>query len=186
MIFICSTPDFGILFSWFLFFFSRVGEGNQKRPSKLGRKLPNRKWSESRHVGGQCFFKDCAARTTVEPTSVCGEISLIGPELQNMFFPVSREKIHPSLTRGGVAAHLAPDGLLPRAASRERARGPQPAAASNGAADPKSSGKDYSSPQTSKAFSRFLGPQRRGEPTRGPAPRASARSASASAPRVFA
>ena len=31
--------------------------------------------------------------------------------------------------------------VLPRAASSERARGPQPAAASNGAADPKSSEK---------------------------------------------
>ena len=37
--------------SFFLFFFARrVGKGNLKRPSKLGRKIPNRKCSESRHA----------------------------------------------------------------------------------------------------------------------------------------
>ena len=95
-------------------FFSHDGLEREIRKDQAGlaAKCPTENAQRAGLTEVSVFIKNCTARTSVEPTCLCGEISLVGPELQKpSAFRVSREKVSPSLTRGGVAAHLVPDGL---------------------------------------------------------------------------
>ena len=49
----------------FFFFARRVGKAKKKRPSKLGRKVLNRKCLESQHVECQLLLKNCASSLSV-------------------------------------------------------------------------------------------------------------------------